>query len=104
MKREASWRVEVAYATPLRQEVIEVVIPPGASIEQVIRESGLLERFPEIDLARSRVGIFGEIASLQDPVRDGDRVEIYRPLLADPKDARRLRAERRAKPGGGKRS
>ena len=59
MKREAGWRVEVAYATPLRQEVIEVVIPPGASIEQVIRESGLLERFPEIDLARSRVGIFG---------------------------------------------
>jgi hypothetical protein len=50
------------------------------------------------------VGIFGEIAGLQDPVRDGDRVEIYRPLLADPKEARRRRAERRAKPGGGKRS
>jgi hypothetical protein len=99
VKREAGWRVEVAYATPLRQEVIEVVIRPGASIEQVIRESGLLERFPEIDLARSRVGIFGEIASLRDPVRDGDRVEIYRPLLADPKEARRRRAERRAKTG-----
>ena len=97
MKREAGWRVEVAYATPSRQEVIEVVIPPGASIEQVIRESGLLQRFPEIDLARSRVGIFGEIASLQDPVRDGDRVEIYRPLLADPKETRRRRAARRAK-------
>lgn len=96
MKREAGWRVEVAYATPLRQEVIEVVIRPGASIEQVIRESGLLERFPEIDLARSQVGIFGEIASLRDPVRDGDRVEIYRPLLADPKEARRRRAARRA--------
>jgi len=97
VKREAGWRVEVAYATPSRQEVIEVVIPPGASIEQVIRESGLLQRFPEIDLARSRVGIFGEIASLQDPVRDGDRVEIYRPLLADPKETRRRRAARRAK-------
>jgi hypothetical protein len=104
VKREAGWRVEVAYATPSRQEVIEIPARPGATIEQVIRESGLLERFPEIDLARSRVGIFGEIAGLRDPVRDGDRVEIYRPLLADPKEARRRRAERRAKPGGGKRS
>ena len=102
MKREAGWRVEVAYATPLRQEVIELTVRSGASVEQVIRESGLLERFPEIDLARSRVGIFGEIASLRDPVRDGDRVEIYRPLLADPKEARRRRAERRAKPGAGR--
>lgn len=97
MKPETGWRVEVAYAAPSRQEVIELAVRPGASIEQVIRESGLLERFPEIDLARSRVGIFGEIAGLRDPVRDGDRVEIYRPLLADPKEARRRRAERRAK-------
>lgn len=104
MKREAGWHVEVAYATPSRQEVIELTVRPGASVEQVIRESGLLERFPEIDLARSRVGIFGEIAGLRDPVHDGDRVEIYRPLLADPKEARRRRAERRVKSGtGGKR-
>ena len=95
MKREAGWRVEVAYAPPSRQEVIEIAARPGSTIEQVIHESGLLERFPEIDLARNRVGIFGEIASLRDPVRDGDRVEIYRPLLADPKEARRRRAERR---------
>lgn len=95
MKREAGWRVEVAYATPSRQEVIEIAVHPGSTIEQVIRESGLLERFPEIDLARSRVGIFGEIASLRDPVRDGDRVEIYRPLLADPKEARRRRANKK---------
>lgn len=95
MKRDAGWRVEVAYATPSRQEVIEIAARPGSTIEQVIRESGLLERFPEIDLARNRVGIFGEIVSLRDPVRDGDRVEIYRPLLADPKEARRRRAERR---------
>lgn len=104
MKRGAGWRVEVAYALPSRQEVIELAVPPGASVEQVIRESGLLEIFPEIDLARNRVGIYGEIVSLRDPVRDGDRVEIYRPLLADPKETRRRRAERRAKPGpGGKR-
>lgn len=102
MKRETGWRVEVAYATPSRQEVIELTVPPGATVEQVIRESGLLEIFSEIDLARNRVGIFGEIAGLRDPVRDGDRVEIYRPLLADPKEARRRRAARRAKPGSGR--
>ena len=102
MKRKAGWRVEVAYATPSRQEVIELTVRPGASVEQVIRESGLLQRFPEIDLARSRVGLFGEIVSLRDPVRDGDRVEIYRPLMADPKEARRRRAERRAEPGTGR--
>ncbi|HSW51890.1 MAG TPA: RnfH family protein, partial [Sulfuricaulis sp.] len=97
MKPETGWRVEVAYAAPARQEVIELTVRPGASVEQVIRESGLLERFPEIDLARNRVGIFGEIAGLRDPVRDGDRVEIYRTLLADPKETRRRRAARRAK-------
>jgi putative ubiquitin-RnfH superfamily antitoxin RatB of RatAB toxin-antitoxin module len=102
VKREAGWRVEVAYAAPSRQEMIELTVRPGVSVEQVIRESGLLERFPEIDLGRNRVGIFGEIASLRDPVRDGDRVEIYRPLLADPKEARHRRAERRAKPGAGR--
>jgi putative ubiquitin-RnfH superfamily antitoxin RatB of RatAB toxin-antitoxin module len=104
MTREAGWRVEVAYATPSRQEVIGLTVPPGASVEQVIRESGLLELFPEINLTHNRVGIFGEIAGLRDPVHDGDRVEIYRPLLADPKETRRRRAARRAKPGsGGKR-
>ncbi len=102
MKPDAGWRVEVVYATPSCQEVIEIAARPGSTIEQVIRESGLLERFPEIDLARNRVGVFGEIASLRDPVHDGDRVEIYRPLLADPKEARRRRAERRAKPGSGR--
>ncbi|BAV34393.1 protein RnfH [Sulfuricaulis limicola] len=102
MTREAGWRVEVAYAAPSHQEVIELTVRSGATVGQVIRESGLLERFPEIDLARSRVGIFGELASLRDPVHDGDRVEVYRPLLADPKEARRRRAERRAKPGTGR--
>jgi putative ubiquitin-RnfH superfamily antitoxin RatB of RatAB toxin-antitoxin module len=102
MTRENGWHVEVVYATPSRQEVIGLTVPPGASVEQAIRESGLLEIFPEIDLARNRVGIFGEIAGLRDPVRDGDRVEIYRPLRADPKEARRRRAARRAKPGDGR--
>lgn len=92
MNAEETWCVEVAYATPSRQEVIEVSVHPGATVEQVVRESGILARFPEIDLSRNRVGIFGVAARLQDPVRDRDRVEIYRPLLADPKEARRKRA------------
>ncbi len=101
MTQEKAWRVEVAFATPLRQEVIEMPVRPGTTVEQVIRESGILEQFPEIDLARHCVGIFGELAGLQDPVRDGDRIEIYRPLHADPKEARKRRAARRVKSAGG---
>jgi len=97
MSAEQTWRVEVAYAAPARQEVIEVSVRPGATVEQVIRASGMLARFPEIDLTLQRVGIFGETARLRDAVRDGDRVEIYRPLVADPKEVRRKRAARREK-------
>lgn len=89
------WCVQVAYATPAHQEVIDVTLPAGATIEDAIRRSGILVRFPEIDLSRNRVGIYGEPARLQDPVRDGDRVEIHRPLQADPKDIRRARAGKR---------
>ncbi|GAB4510469.1 MAG: hypothetical protein Tsb0026_12370 [Sulfuricaulis sp.] len=98
MKKADTWRVEVAFATSLSQEVIEIPVHPEATVEQVIRESGMLERFPEIDLSQHRVGIFGEVARLHDPVHDGDRIEIYRPLLADPKEVRR----RRAKAAGGR--
>lgn len=99
MKPDQGWRVEVAYATPLRQKVVVLPVHPGATIEQAIHESGLLEQFPEIDLSQHPVGIFGELASLQDLVHDGDRIEIYRPLLADPKEVRR----KRAKTAGGRR-
>ncbi len=97
MSEAGAWRVQVAYATPARQEVIEVTIAAGATIEDAIRGSGMLARFPEIDLTRNRVGIYGETAQLQDPVQDGDRVEIYRPLVADPREIRRARAGRRKK-------
>ena len=90
---EASPRVEVAFATPARQAILEAQVPAGATVEQAIRQSGILERFPEIDLAKNPVGIFGERARLADVVQDGDRVEIYRPLIADPKEARRARAK-----------
>ncbi len=95
MSTDNTWRVEVAYATPARQKIIEVVTSAGATIEEVIRRSGILRQFPEIDLSRQQVGIFGEVLPLQELVRDGDRIEIYRPLMADPKEVRRARARRR---------
>lgn len=84
--------VEVAYARPDRQVSIPLAIPPGATIEEVIRHSGILEQFADIDLAINKVGIFGKLKRLDSKPRDGDRIEIYRPLLADPKEARRVRA------------
>lgn len=91
--------VEVAYGTPARQRVRALRVAPGATVEHVIRASGILEEFPDIDLARAAVGIYGERVTLADRVRDGDRVEIYRALLADPKEARRQRARRRGRAG-----
>ncbi|MBI3779009.1 MAG: RnfH family protein [Gammaproteobacteria bacterium] len=95
MSTMGAWRVEVAYATPASQEVIEVSVSPGATVQEVIRASGLLEKYPEIDLSQNRVGIFSELVRPQDAVHDGDRVEIYRPLIADPKEARRKRAAKK---------
>ena len=93
----ATWQVEVAYATPERQELMVVTVRPGTTVEQAIRQSGMLARFPEIDLSRDPVGVFGERVGLRDPVHDRDRVEIYRPLIADPKETRRRRASRGGK-------
>jgi putative ubiquitin-RnfH superfamily antitoxin RatB of RatAB toxin-antitoxin module len=84
--------VEVAYAKPEEQMIVALAMEEGATVEAAINASGLLERFPEIALSERNVGIFG-IASKQDqPVSEGDRIEIYRPLVHDPKEARRQRA------------
>jgi hypothetical protein len=85
-------KVEVAYALRDQQALHEVHVPPGASVRQAIEISGILGRFPEIDLEKNRVGIFGKLTALDTPLRPGDRVEIYRPLIADPKEVRKLRA------------
>jgi len=85
--------VEVAYARPDQQVLIPVRLPAGATVEEAIRRSGVLERFPEIDLTRNKVGIWSKLSKLDTPLRDRDRVEIYRPLIADPKEVRRKRAE-----------
>lgn len=79
--------------------VIELSVPDGSTVGDVIRRSGILDRCPAIDSAAMSVGIFNRACTPDDPVRDGDRVEIYEALRADPKEARRRRARRgRAKP------
>ncbi|MCB1799023.1 MAG: RnfH family protein [Gammaproteobacteria bacterium] len=84
--------VEVVYARPGEQALEQLHVPANATVEAVIRRSGLLERFPEIDLASNKVGIFGKASALAATLNDGDRIEIYRPLIADPKEARKKRA------------
>lgn len=89
----ASINVEVVYALPDVQALMQVRLAEGATVEAVIRASGVLEAFPEIDLTKNKVGIFSKLVKLDEIVRDNDRVEIYRPLIADPKEVRRKRAE-----------
>jgi len=86
--------VEVAYALPQRQTILELQVVPGTTAEQAIRASGILAQFPDIELENSKVGIFGKPCKLTDTLHDGDRVEIYRPLIADPKEIRKQRAAR----------
>lgn len=83
--------IEVAYALPQQQALVKLQVDAGTSLRQAIEQSGLLQRYPEIDLDRDRVGVFSRLAQLDEVLRAGDRVEIYRPLIADPKDARRAR-------------
>jgi uncharacterized protein len=85
-------QIEVAYARPDVQLIIELQIEDGTTVEQAIQQSGILQKFPEIDLSINKVGIFGKSVLLQQPLRAGDRVEIYRPLIADPKRTRRQQA------------
>jgi hypothetical protein len=85
--------VEVCYATSDKQFLIPVEVVAGSTIEQAIRQSGLLERCPEISLSENKVGIFGKRAELERAVQPGDRIEIYRPLCSAPQDLRRKRAQ-----------
>jgi putative ubiquitin-RnfH superfamily antitoxin RatB of RatAB toxin-antitoxin module len=84
--------VEVVYALPERQIVVETLVVAPATVRAAIEASGLLAAFPEIDLSRQRVGVFGRLRELDAAVEQGDRIEIYRPLVADPKEVRRRRA------------
>jgi putative ubiquitin-RnfH superfamily antitoxin RatB of RatAB toxin-antitoxin module len=84
--------VEVAYALPQKQEVLSLKIRSGALVSEAIARSGILRDFPEIDLDSAKVGIYGKQVKLDAVLRDKDRIEIYRPLIADPKEIRKKRA------------
>lgn len=92
--------VEVAYARPDEQVIIPLLVGEGATLEAAIAASGILERFSEIDLSVNKAGVFGKACRLDQILRDGDRVEIYRPLPADPKESRRLRASKAGEKDG----
>lgn len=85
-------RVEIVYALRERQQLVQVDVEDRATVRDAIEASGVLGEFPEIDLNVNKVGIFGKLVKLDTVLRDRDRVEIYRPLIADPKEVRRKRA------------
>lgn len=87
-------RVEVVYASPEKQSMLSVNVLPNSTVEDAIIASNIINVFPEIDLQKNAVGIFGKKAKLTTRLKDKDRVEIYRPLLIDPMEARRLRAKK----------
>jgi len=92
MEKRETFQVEVAYARPDIQVLIPIEVEEGATLREAIERSGVLDRFPEIDLAKAKVGIFGKLSKLDNPLRAKDRVEIYRTLIADPKAVRKQRA------------
>lgn len=93
--------VEVAYATADEQVILLLQARAGITVEEAIRRSGIQQRFAEIDLARQKVGIFSRPVELTQRLRHKDRVEIYRPLIIDPMEMRRRRAERAGGTGRG---
>jgi hypothetical protein len=96
-------QVEVVYGRQDRQKVVAVKLNEGATLREAVERSGLLAEFPEIDLTSSKLGIWNNLAKPDAVVRDKDRVEIYRPLIADPKEVRKQRAAegKVMKKGGG---
>ena len=89
---DETMRVEVAYARPDEQVILEVDGAVGMTVQQAVEASGILQHYPEIEIGKSKMGVFGKLAKLDAPLHPGDRVEIYRPLIADPKEQRKKRA------------
>lgn len=87
--------IEIAYALPEEQVLITLDVEQGTTVEQAVKLSGVLEKFPDIDLTHNKLGIFGKVTKSDQVLRDKDRIEIYRPLIADPKESRRKRAEKK---------
>lgn len=91
--------VEVVYGTPAKQTLLEVSVEEGATVTSTIEASGILQQYPEIDLASTKVGIWNRVVRPTVTVKNGDRIEIYRPLVADPKEVRKRRAEKAIEEG-----
>ncbi len=90
---EATINVHVCYALPDTTVLLETQLPAGSTIKQAIDGSGVLTRFPDIDLSVQKVGVFGKLKTLDAVLHEGDRIEIYRALKADPMESRRRRAK-----------
>ena len=88
--------IEIAYAFPEREYLKSFQVDEGITVQTAIMQSGILSQFPEIDLSTNKIGIFSRPIKLTDVLKEGDRIEIYRPLLADPKEIRRKRAAEQA--------
>lgn len=103
MSKNEHITVEVAYALPHQQLIIPVQVALETTAEEAILASGILRKFPEIDLGTNQIGLFGKLTKLDKKLRHLDRVEIYRPLIADPKEVRKQRAAdgKAMKKGGG---
>ncbi len=100
----ATIAIEVVYALPARQTLLRLDVAGGTTVGQALRASGILALHPEIDPARQRVGIFGQFVGHEHVLAAGDRVEIYRPLLADPKAGRQARVARQRADRAGNRT
>ena len=87
--------VEVAYAIPEEQVIITIKVPTIFNVKQAIEKSGIQKKFPSIDLSKNKVGIFGKKTTLDHVLKNRDRIEIYRPLILDPKEMRRKRAAKK---------
>ncbi len=96
-------KIEVVYALPHEQVLLKLDVPEQTTIAEAVKLSGLREKFPEIDLEKGKFGLYGKLCKADVVLREKDRVEIYRPLIADPKEVRKKRAEegKVMKKGGG---
>ena len=95
MDNKETYFIEVVYALPEEQVLMTLDVEQGTTVEEAVKLSGILEKFTDIDLAKNKLGIFGKATKVDQVLRDKDRVEIYRPLIADPKESRRKRAEKK---------
>jgi putative ubiquitin-RnfH superfamily antitoxin RatB of RatAB toxin-antitoxin module len=86
--------IEVVYGVPHKQKILTLLVAAGSTVEQAIIDSGIIALFPEIDLSINKVGVWNRAVKLSEEVNDLDRIEVYRPLIADPKDVRKRRAEK----------